>query len=394
MVIKKSVAAVGAIALLAVGYVGGAFIGMPGVNDSLTSGDVGKAQAFKSTGSEEDIKALEEQLKTDTALQVATIESATILSCRINEMDSIANASIKAIEGIKELEDASKELQTIVKKTANAKNYQDAYMQATASILRGESVDNYEQISNNAILSYSILENNIVCCGTFVRQFGEYLEKNKNEQVAEAMVAWMNYGAEDALLSNDGKAMEAWSKAYVALSDKASKLGVAIFPGFRSSLSKIFNKAIVNCKEGAFSLSKRNVKPIPACEACFKNLTGLSAIMRNLENSGALFSYDQCFKAKDALKSVIFDKGVYLNNEEINKVLSSHGWLNTSKLNLRMLSNSPVAQSLSLCMPICKAIKVCAFPFQVFNRDALGFNPIIWHKVNTLGTGFDELLGL
>ena len=257
MFIKKSVAAVGAIALLAVGYVGGVYIGWPNTNDAMTSGDIGKAQQFKSLESEEDINALQEQLQTDTVMQVEALQSALILSCRINEIDSIADASIKAVEGIKPLEGAKGALLSLKKKTANAKAYHDKFMEATAKVISGEKVEGYEQLSNNALLAFTVLDNNLSCCAQFVDLFCEYIEENENQQISDAVGAWMAYGAEDAVLKNDPKEIEYWKNAYAAVTGnpqlkRLCRNSYESVPTFNA----VCNKLSLQCKKGALELGK------------------------------------------------------------------------------------------------------------------------------------------
>ena len=207
MKMKNSVAAVAGIALLAAGYVGGAYFGWPGQDDELLGGNIGKANLFNSQEPDPEILAYQEALQTDSALQQKAVVSAILLSSRVDQLDSLADASIAATEGIAELADANAELKALKRKTTNAKKSYDALMQQTEVVLKGGKSETYEQASNNALLAFTILDNEILECRTMVDKMAEFIEENENENISKALGGWITYCAEDAALNANVSAL-------------------------------------------------------------------------------------------------------------------------------------------------------------------------------------------
>lgn len=235
MFIKKSLAVVAAIVLLAAGYLTGAYIGMPNVEEENLSGNIGKAKLFDDD--DPDIAALQESLKTDSALQQKAVLSAVMLSSKINDISDIVDASIEGTEGVKALGNANKAMKALVKKAANAKEAQKDYLDATGKLIAGKKVGNYEAICNKALLSYTILENKLSACQNYIDVFGEYLEEGDNAKLQKAFSLWMSYCVEDAVLQNDGEAMKFW------------KNSTALRGGELPTISASVEKAISACKK-------------------------------------------------------------------------------------------------------------------------------------------------
>ncbi len=236
MKMKNSVAAVAGIALLAAGYVGGAYFGWPGQDDELLGGNIGKANLFNSQEPDPEILAYQEALQTDSALQQKAVVSAILLSSRVDQLDSLADASIAATEGIAELADANAELKALKRKTTNAKKSYDALMQQTEVVLKGGKSETYEQASNNALLAFTILDNEILECRTMVDKMAEFIEENENENISNALGGWITYCAEDAALNANAVARGAQrSRPEQCLAGGRTCLCRAEQPGARTS---------------------------------------------------------------------------------------------------------------------------------------------------------------
>lgn len=235
MTIKKSVAIVSAIALLAVGYISGAYLGLPQTDDDKLSGNIGKA--VTDDDDDPDLLALQEALKTDTALQQKAVLSAIILSSKISNIEGIVEASIKATDGVKVLANANKAMQSLQKKVAKAKEAEQAYFDATGKLIAGEKVDDYEDICNKALLSYTILDNKLEACRENIDLFAAYLEENEDSNVHTAFALWMDYCAEDAVLRNDDAGIKYWKNS---MANKDGKM---------PTLSASIDKAIEACKQ-------------------------------------------------------------------------------------------------------------------------------------------------
>lgn len=235
MIIKKSIAAVATVALLAVGYLAGAYIGLPNADEEKISGNISKANLFDDD--DPDIAALQEALKTDSILQQKAVLSAIMLSSKINDINAIANASVEGSEGIKPLANANKAMKALLKKTVNAKDAEQQYLEATGKLIAGEKVENYEEICNKALLSYTILANKLSSCQDYIDLFAEYLEESDNQKLEKAFSLWMNYCAEDAVLNNDNDAIKYWKNSMAGRDGKMPTLSTSV------------DKAIEVCKK-------------------------------------------------------------------------------------------------------------------------------------------------
>lgn len=236
MTIKNSVAAVGAIALLAVGYIGGAYIGLPQTDEDKLSGNIGKAIS-DDDDNDPDLLALQEALKTDTALQQKAVLSAIILSSKISDIDGIVEASLQATDGVKVLANANKDMLSLQKKVAKAKEAEQDYFNATAKLIAGDKVDGYEDICSKALLAYTILDNKLDACRDDIDLFAAYLEEADDSKVQKAFSLWMDYCAEDAVLRNDDSAIKYWKNSLAGMEDK------------KPTLSASIDKAIEACKQ-------------------------------------------------------------------------------------------------------------------------------------------------
>ena len=258
MKMKNSVAVVAGIALLAAGYVGGAYFGWPGQDDALMSGNIGKANLFNTQEPDPEILAYQEALQTDSALQQKAVVSAILLSSRVDQLDSLADASIAATEGIAELADANAELKALKRKTSNAKKSYDALVEQTELVLKGEKSDAYEQVSNNALLAFTILDKEILDCGPMVDKMAEYIEENENEKVSNALGAWVTYCAEDAALNANAERMEFWNNAMAAVSALPTVKFIFNKVTLETALGNSFSRGLKN-KVSFISLEARNV---------------------------------------------------------------------------------------------------------------------------------------
>lgn len=235
MKIKNSVAIVGAVALLAVGYIGGAYIGLPQTEENKLSGNIGKA--ITDNDDDPDLQALQEALKTDTLLQQKAVLSAIILSSKISDIDGIINASLDATKDVKVLASANKAMLSLKKKVDNAKAAEQAYFNATGKLIAGEKVNDYEDICNKALMSYIILDNKLDACRENIDLFAAYLEESEDAKVQKAFSLWMDYCAEDAVLNNDESAIKYWKNSLASNDAKMPTISASI------------DKAIETCKK-------------------------------------------------------------------------------------------------------------------------------------------------
>lgn len=227
MYIKKSIATVAALAVLAGGYVAGSFIGLPNVDKTLLGGDIGKAKAYNEAASPE-VQAAMEQLANDTTLQKETAVAAVLLGTKVKEMNELLadNDVIKSDNEVV-LPPAIIEIIKILQPRAdNTQQAFDKYAEALAAVMKGEKVENFEQLASNAYIAYTMMERNMKTASPqIVEGLMAVAEKEGNKDVAEVAAKWIEYNAEDAHFENSKERADYWNNKMNALA-KNPTLGI------------------------------------------------------------------------------------------------------------------------------------------------------------------------
>lgn len=209
MVIKNSNAVLAIVAVAVVAYFAGTYFKFPSVDVNMSYGDIGKAKSYKSATAEE-IDAAMELLSSNEDIQRTALLANALLSGRVDAMDSLAQASYAATDGIEELAGLHKQLEGTCFRTGNAKAAFGRYGEELLKVIDGKKSVSYEQAANNAFLAYSVLESNVRNCDAMVDQIATYLQKNDNEQLDALACAWVEFCAEEAVLTNSKSDYEKW----------------------------------------------------------------------------------------------------------------------------------------------------------------------------------------
>lgn len=220
MYIKKSVAVVSALVVLAVGYVAGTFIGLPNVDNSMLKGDIGKADAFNQADSPE-VQAAMEQLANDKELQEKTILAASFLDARIGQMQELADWDDWEDEGWQpdsiypDIIWEQFDLSAVDKRIKNTREAYEEYTKSLAAVVKGEKTQGFEQKANNALLAYTVAERNIKALAPEMSSaLLKVAAQTGNKKAAEKAAKWIQYESENAFLSNSQADMAYWqSKA-------------------------------------------------------------------------------------------------------------------------------------------------------------------------------------
>lgn len=213
MYIKKSLAVVSALVVLAVGYVAGSFIGFPNVDNSMLKGDISKANSFNQADSPE-VQAALEQLTNDKELQKQTAAAAALLDARINQMQELASGDDD--EWIPDSIECpilweTFDLSSVGKRLQNTREAYDQYLDALAAALKGEKTEGFEQKANNALLAYTVAERNIEALAPEVSSaLLQAAEQTGNKKLAEKAAQWIQYSSESAFLSGSESDMAYW----------------------------------------------------------------------------------------------------------------------------------------------------------------------------------------
>ena len=213
MVLTKTKAAVYGLVILAVGYVAGAVIGNPTVDENLLDGDIKKVRVYNNVaGGGGDLggggSALAEKMLNDSAFQTEMIASLVFLNSRVLAVDSLANATLAAT-GCGGLETLNTEMKQLAGLTGNACKAFDSFMQATESVLGGNPVDNYDLLLSNAQLAFFAVDNQVTDCSGLVDE----LAANGGDFKTLAG-DWVRFGAENALIGSSDEALDYWVKKY------------------------------------------------------------------------------------------------------------------------------------------------------------------------------------
>ena len=213
MILTKTKAAVYGLVILAVGYVAGAVIGNPTVDENLLDGDIKKVRVYNNVaGGGGDLggggSALAEKMLNDSAFQTEMIASLVFLNSRVLAVDSLANATLAATGG-GGLETLNTEMKQLAGLTGNACKAFDSFMQATESVLGGNPVDNYDLLLSNAQLAFFAVDNQVTDCSGLVDE----LAANGGDFKTLAG-DWVRFGAENALIGSSDEALDYWVKKY------------------------------------------------------------------------------------------------------------------------------------------------------------------------------------
>lgn len=210
---KTAKKVIASIALLAIGYAGGAYLGFPSSDKSQMQGDVSKVNVSE----DPDVLAMRDLLAEDEESQKMSIISTAFLSSRIDVLDSLAEAGVKATDGQKSLKMINDYFTSLKRKTTNAKANLDKLMEVNEKTIKGEKVNNFEEVSNNALLSFVVLDNAI--SNDAVGDMLDYTREIDNQNAADAIAGWMVYCSQNAEDKGNSNDIAMWQKVYSTLSN-------------------------------------------------------------------------------------------------------------------------------------------------------------------------------
>lgn len=239
MILNKTKATVYVLILVITGYVAGAFIGIPFVDNELLRGDIGKAKIYNNS-TDSDVNVVVDLLRSDSANRQEMIASYFLLSSRVNAADSLVTLTWQVTEGIDSLKQLNKTMEALAKKTKNAKALYEQLFIETDKVLAGGSSGDYEQLTNNAGHAFFIVDNEMAACADFISTLADYGIKTGNEKVLAVAGGWIEYGMEDAVLS--GAENEAvWREIYATAKSQPTlaRFVVKSFPTLNALLNKV-----------------------------------------------------------------------------------------------------------------------------------------------------------
>lgn len=230
---------------LAAGYVLGAYIGWPNASLQHMSGTVGKADKFKKEVASPELKAFEEKIKNDRDFMAQTMFSLAYINSRTREFKENAEMAAEATADIEQLKEFSPKMTNLANFAGNANKAAGDALEAFNKIVEGEENVNYEEFSNNAILSYILLDKGLTLAKDYVTAADAFLQGKDLKQysyLAFTRDQWAEYSAQDAMMNGNKEMLSYWESKKSLLDENSSK-------SFLASLDSQRANSIINAQE-------------------------------------------------------------------------------------------------------------------------------------------------
>lgn len=235
-----------AIVSLVVGYVLGLVIGVPEVDSSLLSGDIGKVSKYNKQVSE-DVKAFQERLASDSLFRQEAVQVIATMDARIGLFRELTESTTRIAGGVKELENSVQAIAAMKEFAEGAKAQADTTLLALDALLQDK--DNatqydYEQLAQNTLVAYLIMDKQNDAVREFVNQVDAYVGRRNApvEGLAELRDNWVVFSAQGAVVNGSKSEIAYWQdKGVLVETDNLGKTGydvnVKSFLGTNTSLA-------------------------------------------------------------------------------------------------------------------------------------------------------------
>lgn len=236
-----------AIVSLVVGYVLGLVIGVPEADSSLLSGDIGKVSKYNKQVSE-DVKAFQERLASDSLFRQEAVLAIATMDARIGLFRELTESTTRIAGGVKELENSVQAIAAMKEFAEGAKAQADTTLLALDALLQDK--DNatqydYEQLAQNTLVAYLIMDKQNDAVREFVNQVDAYVGRRNApvEGLAELRDNWVVFSAQGAVVNGSKSEITYWQdKGVLVETDNLGKTGydvnVKSFLGKNTSLAK------------------------------------------------------------------------------------------------------------------------------------------------------------
>ena len=237
-----------AIVSLVVGYVLGLVIGVPEADSSLLSGDIGKVSKYNKQVSE-DVKAFQERLASDSLFRQEAVLVIATMDARIGLFRELTESTTRIAGGVKELENSVQAIAAMKEFAEGAKAQADTTLLALDALLQDK--DNatqydYEQLAQNTLVAYLIMDKQNDAVREFVNQVDAYVGRRNApvEGLAELRDNWVVFSAQGAVVNGSKSEITYWQdKGVLVETDNLGKTGydvnVKSFLGKNTSLAKV-----------------------------------------------------------------------------------------------------------------------------------------------------------
>lgn len=224
---KKSKTLVTIVVTLVAGYLVGVFFGMPGVDSPLLSGDIGKVSKYSKQVAE-DAKAFQERLENDPEFCEATIGAVSVMDARINKFKDLTDSTQIVASNIPELKECMAEMAELNEFAVGAKFQADSTLASLAALLDGKkgAAYQYEQMAQNAVIAYMMLDKQDDVVRDFVSQIDRYVANKSADEVKDLVNLrnkWVVFSATSAAINDSKSDFAYWSEKGIV--DLSSALG-------------------------------------------------------------------------------------------------------------------------------------------------------------------------
>ena len=213
------------------GVVAGFFFSGAEIAPNLAQGDISKVSKFSRNVVSPAMSAFQEKITSNPEeLEKATF-SLTVLTSRMTEFDELVKIATTASEDNEELAASLKNLQSLSKLAANARENGTQALEALNAIAEGKKTPlDYEQASQNLALAFLMVDRQISVGKQYVCDVDTFLRGKEVEDYKELALArdlWAGYCAGEAVLTNNDEELAYWSNQQDLLSS-----GTDVLAGF------------------------------------------------------------------------------------------------------------------------------------------------------------------
>src|SRR5574344_875033 len=287
-----------AILLLVVGYFVGALVGFPLVEKDVSGGDIGRVNRYKKTVVSEQMKAFEEKIKADEDFRDQTIYSMSFINARTMGFRDNAQMAAEATADIPELNGMSKEMLSLMEFANNAEGSSQEALAALEALLSGKNV-NYEELSNNAIISYMLLNRGVETAKEYVGAVDAFLRGNKVEDyniLSFTRDQWASYCTLDAIMDDNEEDMKFWNSKYLLL--EPEKMGIIVTNlseklQVRAAAEAFFNQIPLSFASSDSKLESRMVLGMVYSNAQKMQVMMLEGSAKNFSNQNFIQAVNQ-----------------------------------------------------------------------------------------------------
>ena len=192
------------LALAAVVGIGvGCFFGQQTIQSRFTSGDISKASVYNNQKEDPSETVVEEKLKNDVSFFNNTKSALSLLKERMNALADLSDRTVRACDGIEELEPSLETIASLNAKSYNTSMAIDAAVAGLDQVVAGRRTPKYEQASNVAFIGFMKVENQLKAGRTFVEDASAYIQDKDPkdcEEISKLVTEWTVYCTQDAML--------------------------------------------------------------------------------------------------------------------------------------------------------------------------------------------------